>query len=45
MSPITDFPDFEDQCIERNLSDDDIRWLVLWITQLAKRYMSNEDLS
>ena len=38
------FPEVQDRRSGRSLTDDDVRWLVLWVTQLAKRYMSNEEL-
>jgi hypothetical protein len=44
MTPFGDFPDFDEKPSDRDLSDDDIRWLVLWVTQLAKRYMSKGDI-
>ena len=44
MTPFGDFPDFAEKPSDRDLSDDDIRWLVLWVTQLAKRYMSKGKL-
>jgi hypothetical protein len=44
MTPFGDFPDFAEKPSDRDLSDDDIRWLVLWVTQLAKRYMGKGDI-